>query len=83
MKKKNFYYYGIIFYCFMLMFLIFAIIKSLHSLFLVPVTESLGMKRSEFSLIFSITGLSVAIAFRLSANCCSAIRQNMLFPAAY
>ncbi len=62
MKKKNFYYYGIIFYCFMLMFLIFAIIKSLHSLFLVPVTESLGMKRSEFSLIFSITGLSVAIA---------------------
>ena len=46
----------------MLMFFLFTIIKSLHSLFLVPVTESLGMERSAFSLVFTITGLSVAVA---------------------
>lgn len=62
MKQHNYFYYGIIFYCFVLMFFIFAIIKSLHSLFLVPVTESLQMGRSEFSLIFTISGLSVAVA---------------------
>ena len=62
MKQHHYFYYGIIFYCFVLMFFIFAIIKSLHSLFLVPVTESLQMGRSDFSLIFTISGLSVAIA---------------------
>lgn len=46
----------------MLMFMIFAIIKSLHSLFMVPVTESLHMGRSEFSFLFTITGLAVAMA---------------------
>lgn len=62
MRKEKFFGYWIIFYCFVLMFFVFTIIKSLHSLFLVPVTQSLGMERSAFSLIFTITGLSVAVA---------------------
>lgn len=62
LRKEKFFGYWIIFYCFVLMFFVFTIIKSLHSLFLVPVTESLGMERSAFSLIFTITGLSVAVA---------------------
>ena len=44
------------------MFFIYTIIKTLHSMFLVPVTESLGMERSEFSLLFTISGISVAFA---------------------
>ena len=40
MKKQNYYCYGIVLYCFVLMFFIFTVIKSLHSMFLVPVTES-------------------------------------------
>ena len=62
MSREKFFGYWIVFYCFVLMFFVFTIIKSLHSLFLVPVTESLGMERSTFSLIFTITGLSVAVA---------------------
>lgn len=62
MQKRKFFGYWIVFYTFVLMFFIFTIIKSLHSLFLVPVTEDLGMERSAFSLIFTITGASVAIA---------------------
>ena len=62
MKKSNLFHYGIIFYGFMLMFFIYTIIKTLHSMFLVPVTESLGMERSEFSLLFTISGISVAFA---------------------
>lgn len=62
MRKEKFFGYWIVFYCFVLMFFVFTIIKSLHSLFLVPVTESLGMERSAFSLIFTITGVSVAVA---------------------
>lgn len=60
--KNKFFGYWIVFYCFILMFLAFTVIKSLHSLFLVPVTESLGMARSEFSLVFTVTGLSLAAA---------------------
>ncbi len=54
--------YGIVFYCFVLMFFNFAIVKNLHSMFLVPVTESLGMERSAFSLLFTISGVAVAFA---------------------
>ena len=62
MKKNKFFGYWVVFYAFVLMFFIFTIIKSLHSLFLVPVTEDLGMERSAFSFIFTITGVSVAFA---------------------
>lgn len=62
MKKQNYYCYGIVVYCFVLMFFIFTIVKSLHSMFLVPVTESLGMERSAFSLLFTIAGVAVAFA---------------------
>lgn len=62
MKKQNYLCYGIVVYCFVLMFFIFTIVKSLHSMFLVPVTESLGMERSAFSLLFTIAGVAVAFA---------------------
>lgn len=61
-KKSNLYYYGVAFYGFILMFLMYTIVKSLHSLFLVPVTEDLGMERCAFSLVFTITGLALAAA---------------------
>lgn len=53
---------GVAVYGFLLMFFMYTIVKSLHSLFLVPVTESLGMERSAFSLITTIFGLSLAAA---------------------
>lgn len=62
MPRQKFFGYWVVIYCFMLMFLIFTMIKSLHSLFLVPVTESLQMERRAFSLVFTITGISVALA---------------------
>lgn len=61
-KKNSLYCYGIVLYCFVLMFFIFTIIKSLHSMFLVPVTESLGMERSAFSFLFTVSGVAVAFA---------------------
>ena len=64
-KKQNLFCYGIVVYCFVLMFFIFTIIKNLHSMFLVPVTEGLGMERSAFSLLFTISGVSVAFALPL------------------
>ena len=65
MRNSKLFYYGIVCYCFILMFLLFTFVRSLHSMFLVPVTESLGMERSAFSLVFSITGLSMAAALPL------------------
>lgn len=62
MRRQKFFGYWVVAYCFVLMFLIFTMIKSLHSLFLVPVTESLHMERSAFSLVFTITGISLALA---------------------
>ena len=50
--------FQIVGYCFILMFLIQTIVGSLHSLFLVPVTEGLGMERSAFSLMFTIAGFA-------------------------
>ena len=64
-KKQNLFCYGIVVYCFVLMFFIFTIIKNLHSMFLVPATEGLGMERSAFSLLFTISGVSVAFALPL------------------
>ncbi len=64
-SKSSLYHYGVAIYGFMLMFFMYTIVKSLHSLFLVPVTESLGMERSAFSLITTIFGLSLAFALPL------------------
>ena len=61
-KQQSLFCFGIVFYCFILMFFNFAVIKNLHSMFLVPVTEGLGMERSAFSLLFTISGVAVAFA---------------------
>ncbi len=58
MNKNKLQCFSIVGYSFILMFLIQTIVGSLHSLFLVPVTEGLGMERSAFSLMFTIAGLS-------------------------
>ncbi|WP_349730118.1 MFS transporter [Peribacillus frigoritolerans] len=47
---------------FFIMFAGFSIINSLHSLFMVPVTEDLGISRTTFSIALSIAGLGVAVA---------------------
>ncbi|MBQ3510551.1 MAG: MFS transporter [Peptococcaceae bacterium] len=58
MTKNTLRCFSIVGYSFILMFLMQTIVGSLHSLFLVPVTEGLGMERSAFSLMFTISGLS-------------------------
>lgn len=60
--KKHFFGYWVVFYCFILMFFVFTLIKSCHGLFVVPVTEGLHISRAQFSLVFTITGLSLAAA---------------------
>jgi len=45
---------------FMLMAVSFSIIMSCHSLFILPVTKALGMERGEFTLTFTLVGLSAA-----------------------
>ena len=67
-KKSSLFHFGVAFYCFVLMFLMFAIIKSLHSMFLVPVTESLGLQRSAFSLVFTIAGVSLAVVLPITTK---------------
>ena len=62
MQKSKFFGYWIVFYSFIVMFFLFTIVRSLHSLFLVPVTESLGMERSAFSFLFPVSGIAVACA---------------------
>lgn len=44
------------------MFAGYSIINSLHSLFMIPVTEELGISRTTFSIILSIGGFGVAAA---------------------
>ena len=62
MDKNKMQCFSIVGYSFILMFLIQTIAGSLHSMFLVPVTEGLGMERSAFSLLFTISGVAVAFA---------------------
>lgn len=59
-KPKLFYGWWIVFYGFMLMAVSFSIIMSCHSLFVLPVTQSLGFSRGEFTLTFTLLGLSAA-----------------------
>lgn len=40
----------------------FSIINSIHSLFITPVTRQLGFSKTEFSLLFTISALTVAIS---------------------
>ena len=58
MNKNKIKCFSIVGYSFVLMFLIQTIVGSLHSLFLVPETEGLGMERSAFSLMFTIAGFA-------------------------
>ena len=58
MNKNTLRCFSMVGYSFILMFLIQTIVGSLHSLFLVPVTEGLGMERSAFSLMFTIAGFA-------------------------
>lgn len=58
MNQNNLRCFSIVGYSFVLMFLMQTMIGSLHSLFLVPVTEGLGMDRGAFSLMFTIAGFA-------------------------
>lgn len=61
-NKGLFYGWYIVLTSFLIMFSAFSIVNSLHSLFLVPVTEELGLSRTTFSIVLSVGGLGVAIA---------------------
>lgn len=62
MKQKYFYKYIILGACFLLMAFPFSIINSIHSLFITPVTKEFGFSNTSFSLLFTISALTVAIA---------------------
>ena len=59
-KPSLFFGWRIVFFGFMLMAISFSIIMSCHSLFVLPVTEALGFERGEFTLTFTLVGLSAA-----------------------
>ncbi|MDK9710719.1 MFS transporter [Acidaminobacter sp.] len=59
-KPPLFFGWWIVFFGFMLMAVSFSIIMSCHSLFVLPVTEALGFERGEFTLTFTLVGLSAA-----------------------
>lgn len=59
-KPPLFFGWWIVFFGFMLMAISFSIIMSCHSLFVLPVTEALGFERGEFTLTFTLVGLSAA-----------------------
>ncbi len=59
-KQPLFFGWWIVFFGFMLMAISFSIIMSCHSLFVLPVTEALGFERGEFTLTFTLVGLSAA-----------------------
>lgn len=61
-NKGLFYGWYIVLTSFLIMFSAFSIVNSLHSLFLVPVTEELGLTRTTFSIVLSVGGLGIAIA---------------------
>lgn len=62
MKQKYFYKYIILGACFLLMAFPFSIVNSIHSLFITPVTKEFGFSTTSFSLLFTISALTVAIA---------------------
>lgn len=59
-KPPHFFGWRIVFFGFMLMAVSFSIIMSCHSLFVLPVTNALGFDRGEFTLTFTLVGLSAA-----------------------
>lgn len=60
--KGVFYGWYVVLCGFFIMFAAYSIINSLHSLFMVSVTEDLGISRTTFSIALSISGLGVAVA---------------------
>lgn len=53
-NKPLFYGWWIVASCFMLMFVVMAIVSMVMGVFAIPVSESLGITRTEFSLYFTI-----------------------------
>lgn len=60
MGKKLFYGWIVVVGAFLILSMPFAIIFLSHSIFLTPVTETLGFSATEFSLVFTIVALSTA-----------------------
>ncbi|MFS0781690.1 MFS transporter [Bacillus sp. 1P06AnD] len=61
-NKGLFYGWYMVISGFFVMFAGFSIVNSLHSLFMVPVTEELHMSRTTFSIVLSIGGLGMALS---------------------
>lgn len=60
-KKSSIYAWVIVAVCFFIMFGAYTIMNTLHSLFLRPVTEDLGISVKAFSFVFAIGGIGVAV----------------------
>ena len=59
-KKQSLYRYAVLAGSFFLMAVPFSIVNTIHSLFIVPVTEAMGISTGTFSLLFTIGSLTVA-----------------------
>ena len=60
-KNSTSYRWVIMISSFFIMAVPFSIINTIHTLFLGPVSEKLGFSISQFSIIFTITAITVAI----------------------
>lgn len=59
-QKQSLYRYVVLAGSFFLMAVPFSIVNTIHSLFIVPVTEAMGISTGTFSLLFTIGSLTVA-----------------------
>ncbi|QWT55477.1 MFS transporter [Christensenella sp. MSJ-20] len=59
-QKQSLYRYAVLAGSFFLMAVPFSIVNTIHSLFIVPVTEAMGISTGTFSLLFTIGSLTVA-----------------------
>lgn len=60
-KEGRFYRWIILMASFILMAVPFSLVNTIHTLFIMPVTEQLGFSISSFSLIFTISAVVVAV----------------------
>lgn len=62
LKQKEGYRWFILSACFLIMAVAFSIVNSIHSIFIAPVTEAKGFSIGAFSFLFTIGGITTAVA---------------------
>lgn len=82
MKQKSHYKYTILAACFLLMAFPFSIVNSIHTLFITPVTTELGFSKTSFSLLFTISALTVAITSPIIGKLLHRLSINLIMTIA-